>query len=160
MRVTQQFKCYDAQSAIDDGERFETIEDMQRWVDDLRDTHWWHAQGYSLAVLRIEVDHATGENRRHRGVASYDRANNAGVCVFSPAGMCVRTVLHEVAHVLAAATHGSTSHNPAWARTYLTLVSCVMGPDVYLALQRSFDEHGVNYDADRAFGSGAAAFAL
>lgn len=154
---TQQLDCYAAEGGLDNGPTFRDVAAAQKFVDDLRDTHWWQLQGYSLHVLRIEVGAATKLSDRFSGVGWYDDDKNAGRIELKPAGLNTRTVLHEVAHVLASAVHKSKSHDPAWARTYLTLVSCVMGPDAYLALQRSFDAHGVDYDAPRPAKAGAIA---
>lgn len=149
MRVTQQDECYVAELALGSGRSFADYDAAQRWVDDLRDTPWWHLQGFSLYVLRIEVGPATRLAREFAGVGWFEREKSAGRIELKRDALDERTILHEVAHVLASAVHDSKSHDPAWARTYLTLVSSVMGPDAYLALQRSFDQHGVDYDAPR-----------
>jgi putative metallohydrolase (TIGR04338 family) len=149
---TQQFDCYAAEAALGDGRAFRGVDEAQRWVDDLRDTPWWQLQGYGLHVLRIEVGLADARKLGKDAVAVgwYERSKNAGRVEFKRSALNESTVLHEVAHVLASAVHGSKSHDPAWARTYLTLVSCVIGPDAYVTLQRSFDAHGVDYDAPPA----------
>lgn len=152
---TQQFDCYAAEGALGDGRTFRDVAEAQRFVDDLRDTHWWHLQGYSLHVLRIEV--SLSRSTKFNGIAHWEADKSAGAIGLTRTGLRERTVLHEVAHVLATAIHGSKSHDPAWARTYLTLVSYVMGSDAYLALQRSFDAHGVDYDAPRPVQAGAIA---
>lgn len=141
---TQQDECYAAERRLERGRLFDSIEDAQRFVDELRDAPWWHAQQFDRHVLRIEVE-ATGRGVTRSG-GSFDKAASAGLVELAPHGMHTREVLHEVAHVLARAVHGSQSHDPWWARTYLTLVSCVMGAEAYLTLQRSFDEQGVDYD--------------
>lgn len=145
MRKTQQLDCYAAQEALPRGQAFASLEEVQRWVDDLRDTPWWHLQGYSLHVLRIEVQ--PYRSAKFAGCAQWCKEDNCGVIALTPDGRTVRTVLHEVAHILADAAHDSTGHDPAWARVFLTLVSCVMGPDAYVTLRESFDAHGVSYDA-------------
>lgn len=147
MTRTQQFDCYAAEGGLESGPTFPDWDAAQRWVDDLRDTPWWNLQGFSLYVLRIEVGPATKLSNKFAGVGWYEDDKNAGRIELKRCGLNTRTVLHEVSHVLADAVYKSTGHDPAWARTFLTLVSCVMGPDAYLALQRSYDAHGVDYDA-------------
>jgi hypothetical protein len=151
---TQQAQCYDAQAnaALSTGEIFADVADAQRWVDELRDTSWWHLQGYSLRVLRIEVGLTRG---KFAGVGWFEADKNAGRIELRSDALNACTALHEVAHVLAQAIHGSKLHDPAWARTFLTLVSCVLGSDEYLTLQRAFDAHGVDYDAPRSAQAGA-----
>jgi putative metallohydrolase (TIGR04338 family) len=153
MRKTQQLQCYAAEVGVPDGSRFRDVAEAQRFVDELRDEPWWHLQGYSLAVLRIEVHPASRTNQQWHGVSQWFPDKSAGLVELSPSGLSTRVVLHEVAHVLADSALASTGHDPAWARTYLTLVSCVMGPDAYLKLRESFDAHGVDYDAARTHGA-------
>lgn len=147
--VTQQQSCYAAERSLDHGRIFSSVDEVQRYVDALRDNQWWHAQGFSLHVLRIEVGKMDGrKNKRAAGVGWFQPETNAGRIELRHSCMYESVVLHEVAHVLAAAVHGSTCHDPAWARTFLTLVSAVMGPDAYLTLQRSFDAFNVRYDVE------------
>lgn len=141
MRVTQQQECYAAETVLGIGDVFTDVTAAQTWVDNLRNEHWWHLQGYSLAVLRIEVGSARGNS-----IGWYEKEKSAGRIELASSQLNKVTVIHEVAHILAMSMHGSKTHDPAWARTYLTLVSCVLGPDDYLKLKGSFDEHGVNYD--------------
>lgn len=142
--ITQQQDCYAAEVAADNGRRFGSVAEVQTFVDGLRDTPWWTSQGFHLKVLRIEV--GSSRSKKFGGVGWFDKDANAGRIELTKYGLCERVVLHEVAHVLAQAIHGSKSHDPWWARTYLTLVSCVMGAEAYLTLQASFDLHGVDYD--------------
>lgn len=143
---TQQQECYSAEATVDNGRRFASAAEVQEFVDGLRDKLWWTAQGYHLAVLRIEV--GTSRSTKHAGVGRYEKEAGAGRIELTSHGLCMRVVLHEVAHVLAQAQHGSKSHDPWWARTYLTLVSLVMGTDAYLTLRAAFDLHGVDYDVN------------
>lgn len=145
---TQQQECYAAQAALPDGRRFASVAEVQRFVDELRDRLWWTAQGYHLAVLRIEV--GATRSKKFNGIGWFDREAKAGRIELTPEGLTMRTVLHEVAHVLSVAQHGSKSHDPWWARTYLTLVSLVMGTEPYLALRSAYDATGVDYDVTTA----------
>lgn len=157
MMRTQQLDCYAAEAGLDVGTRFVDVGAAQRFVDGLRDTPWWQLQGYSLHVLRIEVHPAHHAVTRWAAQSTWYPSKSAGKIDVTQNGLNTLVLLHEVAHVLADAIHRSTGHDPAWARTFLTLVSYVMGSDAYLALQRSFDAHGVDYDAPRAPQAGAIA---
>ena len=141
--ITQQQDCYKAEAVAPYGRRFMSVAEVQSFVDSLRDEPWWTAQGYGLKVPRIEV--GKSNSKKHAGVGWFDADLGAGRIELTGAGLHMRVVLHEVAHVLSMAIHGSKSHDPWWARTYLTLVSYVMGGDAYLTLQASFDVHGVDY---------------
>lgn len=142
---TQQQECYAAEASVDHGRRFASVVEVQQFVDGLREEPWWTAQGFHLAVLRIEVG-AAGHGKKN-SVGWFEKELGAGRIELTDVGLRMRTVLHEVAHVIACAKYSSKSHDPWWARTYLTLVSYVMGADAYLALQGAFDRHGVDYDA-------------
>jgi len=147
MATTQQQQCYAAEATVGNGRTFASVDEIQRFVDALRDEPWWRAQGYGRKVLRVEVGKADGRILKSNGVGFWDETKSAGRIELRPGGMHERLVLHEVAHVIARANHGSKSHDPWWARTYLTLVSYVMGSDAYLALQSAFDREGVDYAA-------------
>lgn len=140
---TQQEECYAGEAHLERGRVFPSVTDAQHFVDALRNTPWWTAHGFHLAVPRTEVG-AAGEDKT-MSVGWFDKDMGAGRVELTSGGMCERVVLHEVAHVLASAKYSSKSHDPWWAKTYLTLVACVMGSDAYLALQRGFDTHRVDY---------------
>lgn len=141
--ITQQQECYAAEAALRNGRAFMSVEEVQTFVDSLREERWWTLQGYGLKVRRIEV--GKSNSRKHSGVGWFEEDAKAGRIELSGTGLNMRVVLHEVAHVLASAQHGSKSHDPWWARTYLTLVSYVMGTESYLTLQTAFDAKGVDY---------------
>jgi putative metallohydrolase (TIGR04338 family) len=141
---TQQQECYAAERELRGGRAFMSVEEVQSFVDGLRDLPWWTAQGFHLAVARIEV--GKSRSKKHAGVGWYDAEMGGGRIELTGVGLNMKTVLHEVAHVIASAKYGSKSHDPWWARTYLTLVSYVMGTESYLTLQSAFDGQGVDYD--------------
>jgi putative metallohydrolase (TIGR04338 family) len=57
-----------------------------------------------------------------------------------------RVLLHEVAHLCAAAEVGSKSHDPHWARVFLELVYRQMGTKAWQALRQAFLDEGVELD--------------
>ena len=138
----QQYEIYGAQAEAPEGRTFTSVEEMQSYVDSLRDTVWW--QRHYSNVLRIEVyDRPTGKKD---SVGSWVPLNAAGVIeIGNPRE---RTVLHEVAHVLAAARFGSKAHDPYFARIFLELVAHVMGSEAFVALHAAFDKHGIEHDPD------------
>lgn len=141
----QQEELYAAERGVDHGRQFDSIEAIQVFVDGLRDERWWFAQGF-WTVERIEVGRPSKRNERDGSVGWYEKAMNAGRIEMAQVHWDELTVLHEVAHVLADALHNSEAHDPYFARIYLTLVSCVMGPQVYTRLRNSFDRRGVIHD--------------
>jgi putative metallohydrolase (TIGR04338 family) len=87
--------------------------------------------------------------RQWRGLARWDANAGAGVIGISKDGMSLRTVVHEVAHVLADA-RGSTSHDPRYCRQFLELVYHCMGSEQFIKLRDSFEQHGVVHDEEVA----------
>lgn len=148
----QQWELYAAESAIAAKTReFEDAADMQKFVDDLRELPYWERNFEN--VLRVEMRVVPG---RAESVGTWDAEHSAGVCEMLPVHCCELYALHEVTHVLAAARYGSRSHDPWFARTYVELVSIVLGPERYLELAAAFDEHGVDFDTSNSASSGIA----
>ena len=139
----QQDEVYAAEIGVSQGRFFTSIDEIQQYVDSLRDTREWNAMGWWI-VSRIEVG-PVGRGRSG-SVGWYEKDKSAGRIEMATCHWDQLTVLHEIAHVLAEAQHGSHAHDPCFARTYLVLVSSFMGASVYAELQAAFDRHGVNYD--------------
>jgi putative metallohydrolase (TIGR04338 family) len=122
---------YAAESTLDPGRAFETIERVQEYLDVLCTFDWWSER--FPGVIRIE---AVGiHSCCVEGVGRPELERNAGVIGVTPVGQKELTVLHEVAH---AVCRPSAAHGPEWARTYLELTYRVMGTDTWLALRDAF----------------------
>lgn len=142
MMNCQQDQLYAAESSCRRGQEFHSVEEMQRWVDQLRDRPWWTM--FYAKVLRVEVGAARSNGRG--SVGDWFPELSAGRIEMHPAHWCVRVILHELAHVLAAARFGSKSHDPYFARVYLELVYHEMGPGAYTELWESFQADGIRHD--------------
>ena len=142
---TQQDELYTAEERVAKGRTFTSIDEIQRFVDDLRDNQWWAAQGY-WQVARIEVGRPSPKNERRGSVGAWYEDMNAGRIEMAQVHWCQLYILHEVAHVLAAALHGSKSHDPYFARIYLILVACSMGSASYTELLTAFERDGIVHD--------------
>ena len=128
---------YVAESTLDPGRAFATIENVQAYLDTLCASDWWSERFPGLA--RIE---AVGiRSRSVEGVGRPELERNAGVIGVTPVGRRELTVLHEVAHVVC---RPSAGHGPEWARTYLEIVYRVMGTDTWTALRTAFVTRGVD----------------
>lgn len=147
IRVTQQDSLYAAERSVPEhlrGRGFDSQAAIQRWVvSELLDQPWWvHSFG---RVVGIHVP--TVARRRTRcSVGYWDAQERVAVIEMHPAHWETLTVLHEVAHPVAEAYHGSRSHDPHFARIYLQLVYRVLGGDAWIALRTAFVEHGVCFD--------------
>lgn len=138
---TQQNEVYAAQEVLPPGRTFTALDEIQTYVDELRESYWWPAW-----VLRIEVQPIS---QRFRGLAHWHTNEGAGVIGISKDGMNLRTVVHEVAHVLADA-RGSSGHDPLYCRQFLELVYHCMGSDQFIKLRDSFEQRGVVHDQEVA----------
>lgn len=137
----QQDELYRAEEEVLDrlmGPEFETEEQLQLYVDALRDLPHWERK--HSKVLRIEAGFCPGPS----SVGGWDGEKQAGRIEMAPAHRREMFVCHEVAHVLAEARYGSRAHDPWFARTYLELVNAAMSTDTYLQLYHAFDRHGID----------------
>jgi len=127
-----------------------SAEELQSWIDDLREMPYFERNFPN--VLRIEAynDH----NRTTGSVGWFEKQHNCGIICMADCHMHEQILLHEVAHVLAAARYGSHSHDPWFARTYLELVYSRLGSEAYAALKDAFDRGCIDYDTDNAVPAG------
>jgi len=133
----QQANVYAAESRIAHGRWFDSIEEVQAFVDSLTASDWWFAPH----VVRVEVSRLVSKN--WAGVGCTDDEHNAGTIALTKNGQNELTVLHEVAHTI---THKGGGHGPVWVRNYLKLVYYVLGSDHYQRLYSSMQAHGVLFD--------------
>jgi putative metallohydrolase (TIGR04338 family) len=143
MTSCQQFELYAAEADVPRGWEFSNADRLQGWLDGLRDEPFWCR--FYPQVLRVEVGYVRGT----RSVGAWIPADNAGRIEMAPGHRNELVVLHEIAHVLAAARYGSESHDPWFARVYLELVFFVMGYDTFDALHRAFEAGGIEHDPPR-----------
>jgi putative metallohydrolase (TIGR04338 family) len=141
---TQQDALYTAENGVPHGRRFDSLDDIQAYVDALRDNEWWTRFGYYV-VLRIEAGPARKRTKGAMSVGWYEPDKNAGRIEMLPVHWNELMVLHEVAHVIAEACNGSKAHDPWFARVYMNLVYCVMGGAAWEELKAAFDTHGIEY---------------
>lgn len=139
IRVTQQEQVYAAERNLDLGHEFKTIDEARAFVDQLREQWWWDY--FYEKIEDVEVHPI----RARRSQAHWDEHERAGMIELAPHGRNVKTITHELAHVVAGALRGSSAHDPAYARTYACLTYLISGSDAWLQLQASFDAHGVDY---------------
>jgi putative metallohydrolase (TIGR04338 family) len=147
----QQFELYAAEAGVPTGREFQSGADLQRYVDELRELHYW--QRNFTKVVRIEA-YVRPPSWRGGSVGWWKPDYSAGVIEMAQCHLNELTVLHEVSHVLAAARYGARSHDPWFARTYLELVYAVLGPATYDALRTAFERGGIDHDTDNAVPGG------
>lgn len=136
---TQQYALYASEEAAPRGRQFRTVPEVQAYLDELRDRPWWPER-----ILRVEAGPARQSGRC--SVGWWQEEKQAGRVEMLAEHMYHQAILHELAHVVAAAMHRSKAHCPHFARTYLELVYREMGPDAYRTLWDSFESHGIKHD--------------
>ena len=137
----QQFELYAAEERVaDKGQRFANLTEMQEFVDNLRDTWWW--QLWYANVRRVEVGASL---KPTESVGGWFASKNSGRIEMASQHHVMMFVLHELAHVLAAARFDSQAHDPQFGRVYTELVYLVMGEQAWLDLQVEFDRAGIEY---------------
>lgn len=139
----QQDLVYAAERNVPWGNRFRSLEEVQRFYDDLRETWWW-AQNLQM-VHRVEVGPTRKNATAH--VGWYEPDMLAGRCEFITSQPAELVVVHELSHVIASARHHSKSHDPWFARTYLELTYLARGSADSWALMKEFTHLGVDFDA-------------
>lgn len=142
-RRTQQFDIYAAEVGLDRGRAFDSVDEVQAFVDDLRETWWWPRWYDRLA--RVEVGPARS---RRKAVGWYDHEMGAGRIEVPPAMRTELTIVHELSHVVAEVYHGSKSHDPAFAREYARLTYLVRGSAAWLRLYDAYTGYGIEYDVE------------
>lgn len=136
--LTQQNKLYAAERRALRG-RDLTLVEARGLVNKLRDLPWWEEN--VPGVLDVEVRAVASG----RSCAAWHAPEGAGVIEMRAHDLYERMVCHEIAHVLAEALWGSTSHCPMYARLYLTTVYLAMGPEAYKELYDAFVEDGIDF---------------
>jgi putative metallohydrolase (TIGR04338 family) len=144
----QQFELYAAEVGVTSEPILPSS--LQAYVDSLRESAYWR-RNFPM-VRRIEAYEAAPGARG--SVGGWQADASCGVIEMHRAHLTELYVLHEVAHVLAAARYGSRSHDPWFARTYLELVYTYIGSEPYAALRAAFERGGVDHDTDSSTPAG------
>lgn len=134
----QQYELYAAEECF---EHDRPVEDLQGFVDAMREHDWWDRNFPNVLGIEAHVD-----GRRASSVGFFDDAARGGLIDMAPKHVTELFTCHEVAHVLASARYGSKSHDPYFARTYLELVCTVMGSAAYVELRAAFDQARIDYE--------------
>ena len=139
---TQQYELYASEARLTDlGESFADSDALQLFVNDLRETYWWDKR--YPRVVHVEAEFLD----RSDSVGAWDDTCRQGRIEMSRRNHNnLQFVIHELAHVLAAAQKGSKSHDPKFARTYLELTSLIRGSDAFVTLKDAFDQDDIVYD--------------
>lgn len=141
MRRCQQDELYRAEDLIEHGEMFQSHAEIERWCNSLRETWWW-----SRFYPRVEVIEVTPSTDPRASVGAYYEGEGLAVLNLHEVHFYEHYVLHELAHPLAKARFGSTSHDPFFARVLLELTFLVRGQEAWEDLGRAFEQYGIVID--------------
>lgn len=142
MRVSQQFALYDSEQTTNRGQHFTTWDELEGWVrENMLDAPWWHEQFPWVRGIEIpRIVRRDGEG----SVGAYFADDQTGQIEMHRDHWCAKYLCHEVAHVVSAA-QGSTSHDPIFARNYMTLVYLTMGSESFVELREAFIRDGIEF---------------
>lgn len=143
MRDSQRQRVYDAESAIDKGQKFTTVAECQDFVDRVlqRKSLQNKFEGKNPHRMQIEVRDGRG---RKRAMANTEWGNKI---IYLPRWARTEiTILHEMAHHLSPAI---VVHHWEFCANLLTLVRNVIGVEKYRELKAQYDTRGVRYKAPR-----------
>lgn len=143
----QQFELYAAEKHVPVGKVFATEVEAQAFVNDMRELPWWDLM---FTTVQHVIVRARTSNR-HGSVGGFNQWNGVGEVELAPQHMNALLLIHEVAHVCAAARYGSHAHDPWYARTYLELVALYL-PKSYTALVEGFNREGVDHQVEGSGG--------
>ncbi len=150
-RDSQRQKVYSAESFLHGGsawERFETVAEMQAFVDDVLGSAWFRRRWPQVARRGIEVRDGRGRGRACAQVIWGTLVIKMPVWSRSRA-----IVLHEISHHCADEVHGITdvaAHGWQFAATLLELVAHEMGAMWGDELKKSYKARKVRYKAPRS----------
>lgn len=136
----QQIEVYAAERDLPRGMTFVSARDAQAYVDALMST-WWYQRFYWNGPSRVEVYFRSRGNSTNK----MDKDKDAGLIELTIGQRDEKTILHELAHILADWLNASNAHDPFFARTYAVLVYGALGSQAWLTLQRGFDACGIDY---------------
>ena len=138
---TQQDELYTAERGVRLGRQFNSIKEIEDYVFELRSTWWWETFYWQVEMVEVGPARKNGTS----SVGAYYEDKNAGRIEMLTCHFNERSVIHELAHVLAKKLHGSRSHDPWFAREYANLVYLVLGSDAWLELEAGYRQHGIKY---------------
>lgn len=138
-RDSQRLKVYRAEGVLRNGKRFESVGEIQSYVDKLVSSAWFRHH-YPL-VPRIKVKDGRGRTRAG--------GSPSGRFITMPQWSRVEAVvLHEVAHVVAP-DDGVAWHGWEFCAEFLKLVRHQMGQEAHDKLKASFRQQKVRFTAPR-----------
>jgi len=147
-RDTQRQKVYNAENFLQRrGPRYETVAEMQVYVDKLVASAWFRRRWPRTAGGGIEVRDGRG---RSRACATTDWAQR--IIKMPRWSRSKSVVLHEVAHHCADEAHGVrdvAAHGWQFAATLLELVTHEMGVEAGKGLKESYKAKKVRHKAPR-----------
>jgi len=114
--------------------RFDTVAEVQEFVDSVTRSEWWREKTGSRRRIRV------GDGRGRRSAGSV-----GGEIRIPRASRTVPTILHELAHEWVR-DPATAIHGPEYAGAFLALVEEFIGARAGAALRMEYLEHRVKWD--------------
>ena len=147
-RDSQRQKLYNAERFLQDfGPRYETVPEIQAYVDHLLSSAWFRRRWPRTARKGIAVHDGRG---RSRAVA--ETIWGVNVIKMPLWSRSKSIIIHEIAHHCSDEAHGLrdvAAHGWQFAGTLLELVTHEMGAEIGSELKESYKEGKVRYKAPR-----------
>jgi len=147
-RDSQRSKVYRSERFLQvGGNRYETVSEMQAYVDKLVQSAWFRRRWPTLTRNGIEV-----RDGRGRRIACAERSWGRLIIRMPMWSRSEAVILHEVAHHCSDEAHGTmgvAAHGWQFASTLHELVAHKMGKEKGDALKKSFRENKVKFRAPR-----------
>lgn len=143
VRDSQRSKLYRAEYVIrKDGQKFNSIEEIQAYVDKLLGSAWAKRRGWGGSITVV---------KGREGTAAYAKAYRNIISLPSWA-WCEAVVIHEICHKLTDWEYGHGRiawHGREFARIYLEVVRHKMGDESWRKLKDAFVEAKVKHTKPR-----------
>jgi putative metallohydrolase (TIGR04338 family) len=139
----QQFRVYRAERIIASGsKRFESLEDIQRYVNVLIASPWWESVFPEVGAIQVRMGMTEDEPARGGVDSPADETDRSSGHIELPHWAWEElTALHEVAHVTAPGSH----HGQKFAGSFYLLVSRMLGDSAANELAMAYAAEGVSW---------------
>ena len=138
VRDNQRSKIYKAEQAVDHGESFESIQQVNEYCDKILTNQWFNKQFPHRKFKKFRISDGRG---RRTACGSL-----SGKMKFPKWSRTELTILHEVAHTV---TNEKPAHGVQFAKNLLFLVYEFMGAKKHIELMESYKKHKVDFGVKR-----------
>jgi putative metallohydrolase (TIGR04338 family) len=149
-RDSQRSKVYKAQNQINEGNRLETIPEIQNWVDKITASRWWKSRYPWIKRIKILPGRGCRNAKAINGVYPEERRQGFDAVIKLPCWARTElTILHEVTHI-AVDPPLDGGHGREFCRNYLGMVGRWMSQQAQQELRQAFRANKVKWHPKRS----------